>query len=268
MTDEHSDSHPREPVRVDRSGPVPVIEVTVAAPVAAVWPHLRDKQLIRRWHGWEMDGLDEEIDVIYLDTVTVDDEAHVLTGTFPGPDGPVDADRFEAVADGPDRTIVRITRGPLGIDATWDGMYDDVTHGWISFLAQLRFAVEQHLGEDRQTVFVGAFGGPLPRALDLLGLDETALAAGDSVQIAAADAPPVGGTVWFSAEGQVGVTVPEYGPGLVLVADKPGAEPGAATSSMVIVTTYGLPAAEHQRVGRDWTQWWSAHHADPAAAAG
>ena len=54
----------------------------------------------------------------------------------------------------------------------------------------------------------------------------------------------------------------------MLVADKAGAEPATATSSIVIVTTYGLSDAEYDRVENDWTRWWAAHHAEPAAEAG
>lgn len=254
-----SDDRSTDVVRLDETGEVPVIEVTVAAPVETVWPYLRDPQLIRRWHGWEADELDAEIKVIYLDTVVADDENHVLTGTFPGPDGPVEADRFSLHPDGPDRTIVRITRGPRGIDPAWSAMYDDVTQGWISFLAQLRFAVDQHLGEDRRTVFVGAFT-PGPPALDLLGLSA---ASSGPIMLTGTDPPPVTGTTWFRAPGQVGLFVPEYGPGLVVVADKPGADPDTAAVSMVIVTTYGLTDAEHADVEQSWTAWWTAHH--PAA---
>jgi uncharacterized protein YndB with AHSA1/START domain len=41
-----------------------LIEVTMAAPVDAVWRALRDPAEIRRWFGWDYDGLDEEIRLI------------------------------------------------------------------------------------------------------------------------------------------------------------------------------------------------------------
>ena len=37
------------------------IEVTLPRPIAEVWPAFRDPALIRRWHGWDDDDLDAEI---------------------------------------------------------------------------------------------------------------------------------------------------------------------------------------------------------------
>ena len=37
------------------------VEVTIAAPIETVWRALRDRDDLRRWHGWEDPTLDEEI---------------------------------------------------------------------------------------------------------------------------------------------------------------------------------------------------------------
>src|SRR5215510_1969159 len=50
----------------------PRIEVTIAAPVEVVSDALRDKDKIRHWFGWDYDGLDGEIDLIFF-TETVED---------------------------------------------------------------------------------------------------------------------------------------------------------------------------------------------------
>ncbi|MEJ7705405.1 MAG: hypothetical protein WKF47_18010 [Geodermatophilaceae bacterium] len=54
----------------DPDNPGVTIEVTIAAPVKAVWQSLRGPAWIRRWHGWHFDGLDQEIDTIYQNNVT------------------------------------------------------------------------------------------------------------------------------------------------------------------------------------------------------
>ena len=54
----------------------PQIEVTIAAPVDAVWDALRDKEKIRHWHGWDFEGLAEEIDLIYFTDVEEDAGAY------------------------------------------------------------------------------------------------------------------------------------------------------------------------------------------------
>jgi len=63
-----NDAPSTEPVRLREDGDAVTIEVTVAAPVATVWEHLRDPGLIGRWHGWDYEedgGLAGEIDLIY-----------------------------------------------------------------------------------------------------------------------------------------------------------------------------------------------------------
>jgi uncharacterized protein YndB with AHSA1/START domain len=199
------ETHPPTPsVRLSGTDDRPVIEVTVGAPVAAVWPHLRDPDLIRRWHGWEAEELDAEIDYIFRDHSEADDEAHVIrmrAGDGPATDDT--GDRFEALAVDPDTTVVRITRGPRGISPDWDAMYDDVTEGWISFLAQLKFAVEMHPGVDRRTVFLGRFGQPGPRLHNLLSASQLPSTVGETYRLTAKDAPAIDGTVWYRTDGQL-----------------------------------------------------------------
>jgi uncharacterized protein YndB with AHSA1/START domain len=54
------------------------IEVTVAAPVDVVWEALRNPSEIRRWFGWEYDGLAEEIDAIFLENASASDHDHTV----------------------------------------------------------------------------------------------------------------------------------------------------------------------------------------------
>ena len=125
----------------------PRIEVTIAAPVDAVWAALRDKNTIRHWHGWEFDGLDNEIDLIYFSHPTEDAEARTLSLQ----EG--DVIRLEPDGDG---TRVTLTRAPRGVNPEWDAYYDDITEGWTTFLNQLRFAVERKPGVPRRTVFLNS----------------------------------------------------------------------------------------------------------------
>jgi len=200
------------------------VETTVAAPFEQVWRALRDPEEIRRWHGWEYDGLAEEIDVIYVRDVDADEQA----GTLAMADG----SRFELERAGDDATVVRV-RMPAraGGDA-----YDEIREGWASFVLQLRFALERHPGEERRT-------------LQLFGTDPAPL-----------DPGPVGeryegettwgehwsGEVLFRDEHQVVMTVDEYGPGLVVL----HAEPDGG--GMAIVTAYGLDDEAFAALERRW----------------
>jgi hypothetical protein len=132
------------------SDPV-ILEVVVAAPADAVWRALREPAEIRRWFGWEYDdqgGLEEEIRQIFVEGATADDEARVLD-TGGGVIG---------LEDLGDRTVVRITRAaPAGRDG-WDGIYDEVNEGWLTFVQQLRFYLERHPGKERSTIHVPTSG--------------------------------------------------------------------------------------------------------------
>ena len=64
-----------------------IAELTLPCEPDVAWRHLREPELIRRWFGWDYEGLGHEIDVIFMQEVSVDDRAHVLqtsaTGSSP-----------------------------------------------------------------------------------------------------------------------------------------------------------------------------------------
>jgi hypothetical protein len=128
------------------SDPV-IVEIEIAASIDTVWAALRDRVEIKRWFGWDYDGLDDEIEFIFFQAPKADDDAHVLDG---GPPGVI------ALEERGDRTVVRVTRAaPAG---SWDGVYDEINEGWITFFQQLRFYLERHPGQDRRTVHVPGGG--------------------------------------------------------------------------------------------------------------
>ncbi|GIH26841.1 hypothetical protein Aph01nite_51510 [Acrocarpospora phusangensis] len=196
-----------------------VVDVTIAAPVDAVWRALREPEEIRRWHGWHFDGLDKEIEVIYQENVTESAAERWLE--LQG------KDRFE-LTDLGETTRLRLTRAPKGDNPDWDAYYDDINEGWITFLHQLRFALERHPAADRRTVF--SSGTAPADVFDLAGLT------------AVADLPPgtpyaaggLTGEIWYRSANQLGVTVAEWGDGL-LVAGR-----GSGGNAMLVLTTYGL----------------------------
>jgi uncharacterized protein YndB with AHSA1/START domain len=128
-----------------------LFEIVIAAPADTVWHALRDRNQIRRWFGWDYDGSDEEIEMIFFGDATVDDTARSIDF---GPYG-----RLGLEAQG-DQTVVRFVRAaPAGQDG-WDGIYDDVNEGWLTFTQQLRFMLERHPTDDRETVHVPLTGDP------------------------------------------------------------------------------------------------------------
>jgi hypothetical protein len=214
----------------------PRIEVTIAAPVDAVWRALREPQQIRHWHGWDDPGLDAEIQLIYLDEdkITISEAEHTLEVQG--------GDRFE-LTDLGDRTRVRLTRAPRGSNPEWAAYYDDITEGWITFVQQLRFALERHPGDARRTLF---FMGK-PR-------DRTALI----TQLTPADTPtPMTTEEWFRSEHQVGRTVKEWGDGLLVVGETPPSAMKPEGGAMAVLSTYGLNEDAFEELRSRWATWWT-----------
>ena len=241
----------------DRPGPV-LIEVTLPAPADEVWRALRDPATIRRWFGWDYDGIDDEIRQIFVDGPVASDADRTLT--WPG------GDRF-AVEPRGTGSVLRVTRAAPAGGAGWDAVYDDVAEGWITFVQQLRFLMTRHPGDERRTVFLSGrpaeAGSPL--ALATLGLGAVAdRPAGDRYDVTLATGERLAGEVWFRSPFQLGLTVDGYGDGLVVVAERPFAPEGA----MLVVTTYGLGADAVAAVDDRWRRWWAPRYPDGDAAGG
>ena len=117
--------------------PVPIVEVTVGAPIELVWQSLRDPELIKLWMGWHYDGLAAEISVIFGKKTQANEAEHTLQLG--------DGDRFELFErDG--GTVVRMVRAPYVAGTEWSDYYHEITEGWLSFMQQLKFMHEEILG--------------------------------------------------------------------------------------------------------------------------
>lgn len=217
------------------------LEVTIAAPVDEVWRALREPELIRQWHGWEFDGLDAEIDLIFRRDVTESEADHtlILQGS--------DTFSLHSLADG--RTLVRMVRAPRGSNPEWDAYYDDISEGWTTFLAQLRFAVERHHGAARRTVFLDGTMGSSRTPLEELGL-----AAESGHYTADLLGEPAAGELWYRSANQAGFTVDCWGDGLLIVAAAPKG------TVMAVLTTYGLDDSTFEALRDRWTEWWHARY--------
>lgn len=235
----------------------PRIEVTIAAPADEVWQALRDPELIRRWHGWHFDGLDDEVRQIYVEGVTEDPEQRVLKVQG--------NDRFSLhPVDG--GTVVRITRSPLGLDPDWDAYYDDVTEGWTTFLHQLRFAVERHGLAERQTlVLEGILADQREPFAQVLGLGAAAgLAEGERYRASLAPGDEFNGVVYARTENQLLLTVDELGDGLLVVARQPRNPSRPDGGALAVLTAYDTDPADFAELEGRWTTWWKSVTNAPA----
>jgi uncharacterized protein YndB with AHSA1/START domain len=109
------------------------VEVTIDAPRDVVWRELTEPERIRHWFGWDYDGLDDEIDFIFVRNARL-----------------VPPDRIELDPDitlhdaGEGRTLIRTVK-PGDLDAVeWQDVYGDIEEGWITFFNQLKHRLERH----------------------------------------------------------------------------------------------------------------------------
>lgn len=230
------------------------IQITIAAPVEAVWRALREPAQIRHWHGWDDPGLDEEIRVIYLDEQNIAESEADHTLEVQGGD-------LFTLTDLGGRTLLRMTRTPRGGDPDWDAYYEDVNEGWLTFLQQLRFALERHHGVDRRTLFFTGESRHGGTALGQLGLSDVAgPAAGEPYEATTSAGDHLTGAVWLRSEHQAGLTVDEWGDGLLIVGEQAVSPSRPQGGAMAILTTYGLDEASFDALRPRWTDWWQARY--------
>jgi hypothetical protein len=224
-----------------------VTSVELPLPIREVWPYLREPELIRAWHGWEYDGLDEEIDEIFLRTARLSEDHRTLnlgTHLF---------NLFESEGT----TRLEVVRCPPEGDAPQH--LAEIDEGWTSFLEQLRFTLARHRGDQRRTVHVAgpvAGGGTSPiQHLGLAAVRDQAAGAAYTAEAATGDV--LSGTVWFTSRHQLGLTVDDWGDGLLIVGEGPGDGP-PYDGAQAILTTYGLDRQRHDDLTERWRGWWGA----------
>lgn len=228
------------------------------APAASVWSALRSVEQIRRWHGWDDEGLEAEIRQIYFgEDVTEDPEAYTLQVQG--------GDRISVRPDG-DGAKVTLVRAGLTGDPEWGAYYDDVTEGWITFVHQLRFMLERQPNAARRTLFFSGVAdrtGPIATELGLAGIADEAAGTPISVGLLGED---VKGEVWFRSEHQLGITVDGWGgDGLLVVSYIPPLPSRPKGTAMAVLSTYGLDDARLTDLEQRWQDWWNPRYGGDAA---
>nr|MDT0662517.1 SRPBCC domain-containing protein [Micromonospora sp. DSM 115978] len=202
------------------------VEVVIDAPRDRVWAALTEPAEIRRWHGWDYKGLDDEIREIYVDNARHRGcEKIELTGG--------DGHAIELESRG-DQTLVRAVLA--GDQATADDRYDVIEEGWRAFLQQLRYYLAEHRGSERRTIHLAG----------------TAVPPGISAALTA-DLP---GRAWHAGRYQRGVATHRYGGALALLAAEVPLNSALAGPVSVTVGTYRLDDAGFAAAERELTRWW------------
>ena len=227
-----------------------IVELIVAAPIDVVWNALRDRAAITQWFGWNHPGLPEEIEYIFQTHAVADDAARRLV---------INTDEMTLEAHG-GRTIVRVTRA-APVRGTWDDVYDEIAEGWRTFIHQLRFTLERHAKAPRRTIYLsGRARSEGARPPELLGLPQLANSReGDAYEMHTAVGDRLSGHVWFRSRWQIGLTVHEFGDGLLVAMLRPETDKSPFGGGMCVLTLYGFDQARHEAMTAKWRAWFEAN---------
>jgi uncharacterized protein YndB with AHSA1/START domain len=236
---------------------VVVVEVVIAAAAADVWRALRDPGELPRWFGWQHDGLADEIDAIFVSGARASQDDLVIE-----PEG---GDRIR-LEDRGETTVVRVTRAAPAEGETWEPIHAEIDAGWLTFLQQLRLALERHRGQDRRTLRLTGRprpgdAAPTARALGLH--DAMAQGPGERYEAVTAVGEPLSGEVWFGTDALTALTVDAYGDGLLVLADESGQTSPPYGRATALLTAYGLDDAAFAALRDRWTGWWEARFDEP-----
>jgi hypothetical protein len=228
-----------------------VASVVLPLPLRELWPYFREPELIREWHGWEYDGLADEITEIFVDKVKISEDHRTFNfGTH----------LFNFFED-EGATRLEVHRAPLEEGSEWVDYVPDIDEGWTSFVQQLRFKLERHRDDSRRTLFYsGTPKDPTVAPIQWLGLGQVGLqdvGAPYGATVGPGDA--LTGTVWFTSKNQVGVTVDDWGDGLLIAGNGPEGGP-PYTKGEAILTTYGLDDDQRDELTDRWSTWWKKHY--------
>lgn len=228
-----------------------LVDMVVGASPDVVWSTLRDPALVARWFGWDYDGLQVEIRQIFAEGAMADDDARVLSWA--------DGDTWRLEPDGTGTRVQVLRAGHHAADG-FDGAYDPIDEGWITFAQQLRFALERHPGQERRTVSahgldLGPHDAPLLTRLGLRPLGEDPV--GGPYEVRRADGSAFTGEVFFQTDLQIGLTVAEEDDALLVVARTPPSAAPPDGQVMLVLSVYGADDERLADVERRWSAWWA-----------
>jgi len=128
------------------------VEVSVDAPRDVVWRTLTEPEQIRHWFGWDYDGLNDEIELIFVEHARLRPPDRIEMSD----DGLIELEERGG------RTVIRATK-PGDLDAAeWADVYGDIEEGWITFFNQLRHRLERHPDSTRRMIVRNANLASLP----------------------------------------------------------------------------------------------------------
>lgn len=227
-----------------------LVEILVAAPIDTVRKALVEPAEVSRWFGWDYPNLVADIEMMWKG-LTIDKTGRVLSAEG-------EPDRFTLEPLG-DQTIVRVVRSAPAADG-WKSIYDDVLEGWITFMHQLKFALERHAGEHRRTLYLNgrAKEAGTPNPIDAIGLSSLwVIPVGDRYETRLVTGDTLDGTVYYRSQYQLGLTVSAWGDGLLIASVRPRTDKSPHGGGTLLLTTYNTSDDALDRLRERWTAWWT-----------
>lgn len=231
-----------------------IVSLDVGADADTTWAHLRRPELVRRWYGWDAEGLDLEIHQVFVAGVEAVSDGRRRSLHW------ADGTRLELspTAD-PARTHLAVERPSHDGLSFFDGVRDDTDEAWVAYAHQLQFALGAHRGEERRTWGVrGLDAGPRQdRLLDRVGLHGVrGVPIGGHVSTTRPDGTVVGGTLAYRTELQFGLRLHGFAESFLVVMEHPAAVRPPNGEVDVVLSTYGLDVETFDQVMTRWGGWW------------
>lgn len=201
------------------------VEVEIGVEPSRVWRAVTDPQEVAQWFGWDAETLADEIQFIFVDHPTIDNERMRMESEEMG--------QYTEVAQSGANSVIRAVQS--GEDPE-DGEFDGMKAGWIAFFHQLKRYVEDHDSEPRRTVFLKGTG--------------------NAAAISAAVGERLPGDVWFADEHTRVIATPDFGPGLGVLNTIPRSDADEIGESNFTLTTFGLSDSEFDALAAEWLAWW------------
>ncbi|MFI2753771.1 hypothetical protein ACGIF2_10085 [Cellulomonas sp. P22] len=238
-----------------------IVAMDVGVPADVLWHHLRDPELVRRWFGFEREGLADEIHEMFevrasaSETSSVDGHP-VRTLTWPRGDRAVVT---SVPHESHQRSHLSIQRRSHDGLTTFDGVQDPRDEAWLAGANQLKFALEEYPGLGRRTVVMRDMdAGTLhDRLLDRLGLHGLrGVPVGGHVQTTLPDGSRVGGTLAYKSQYQVGLRLLGTKSAMLVLLETPAAARPPHGLVTAVLSLYDVSDAEVASVLDRWSQWW------------
>jgi uncharacterized protein YndB with AHSA1/START domain len=195
------------------------VEVPLTAGRDEAWDALTQPPVLRQWFGWDYDGLDAEIQQIFVTEATL---------MAPEQMGWADGSYLEVTGDDDASTVRAVREGPPPADPD---AYDAIEEGWRTFLTHLQFYFRQRPKGVRRTVYLT--GETTPH--QAMSLSETE---------------------WTEVGRRIAWTVDADGHLVVVGCHVPLGEKVAAWTQITI-STYGLDDAAFTTCRDGWTKRWA-----------